>query len=84
MYQVLLSNQATKALKKLPIETIKGIVQKIEDLKSEPRPNNCKKLKGREGYRIRIGNYRVIYTINDNQLIIQIIAIGHRKNIYYK
>ena len=82
MYQVFLSNHAIKSLNKLPIERIKEVVQKIEDLKSEPRPNNCKKLKGREGYRIRVGNYRVIYTINDNQLIIQIIAIGHRKNIY--
>jgi mRNA interferase RelE/StbE len=47
-----------------------------------PRPNGFKKLKGREGFRIRIGNYRVIYNIIDSELVIEVIALGHRKNIY--
>ncbi len=82
MYQVNLSNQAAKELKKLPKSTLNDIILKIEELKSNPRPINCKILKDRDAYRIRIGNYRVIYNINDNILMILVIAIGHRKDIY--
>ncbi len=82
MYQVNLSNQAAKELKKLPKSTLNDIILKIQELKSNPRPTNCKKLKDRDEYRIRIGNYRVIYNINDNILMILVIAIGHRKDIY--
>lgn len=46
------------------------------------RPSGCKKLKGRDGYRIRIGNYRILYDIIDQTLIINVIAIGHRRDIY--
>jgi mRNA interferase RelE/StbE len=52
------------------------------DLIDNPRPHGVKKLKGRDGYRIRVGNYRIIYEVYDDQLIIDIIAIGHRKDIY--
>ena len=48
----------------------------------DPRPNGCKKLKGRDAYRIRSGNYRIIYDIQDNELIIDVIALGHRKDVY--
>lgn len=82
MYQISISNQATKTLKNLPNYILVQILKKIEDLKSNPRPTHCKKLKDRDAYRIRINNYRVIYNINDNKLLILVIAIGHRKNIY--
>lgn len=59
---------------------IKSAIIKLSD---NPRPIGSKKLKGRDGYRIRIGNYRVIYEIFDTQLIINIINIGHRKDIYH-
>ncbi|MEP6803906.1 MAG: type II toxin-antitoxin system RelE/ParE family toxin [Flavobacterium sp.] len=49
---------------------------------SDPRPNGCKKLKGRSGYRIRIGDYRVIYEIFDGDLLIDVVDLGHRKDIY--
>ncbi|WP_460694625.1 type II toxin-antitoxin system RelE family toxin [Mucilaginibacter puniceus] len=51
-------------------------------LSSDPRPNGYRKLKGRDGYRIRVGNYRVIYEIFDNILTVDIITLGHRKDIY--
>jgi mRNA interferase RelE/StbE len=51
-------------------------------LADDPRPKGCKKLKGRDGYRIRTGNYRIIYEIFDTELLIDVIAIGHRKDIY--
>ncbi len=53
------------------------------NLVNNPRPSGCKKLKGKQGYRIRIGNYRVIYEIHDKILTIDIIAIGDRKDVYH-
>jgi mRNA interferase RelE/StbE len=47
-----------------------------------PRPHGCKKLKGRNGYRIRKGIYRIIYDVYDNVLTVEVIALGHRKDIY--
>ncbi|WP_194976607.1 type II toxin-antitoxin system RelE family toxin [Aquiflexum lacus] len=54
----------------------------ITNLKENPRPFGYKKLKGREGFRIRTGDYRIIYEIFDSDLIIDVIALGHRKDIY--
>jgi mRNA interferase RelE/StbE len=51
-------------------------------LGSNPRPNGCKKLKGRDGYRIRVSDYRIIYEIQDNVLLVDVIDLGHRKDIY--
>jgi mRNA interferase RelE/StbE len=51
-------------------------------LGKNPRPVGYKKLKGRDGYRIRVANYRIIYEIIDQQLIVEVIALGHRKDIY--
>ncbi|WP_414518967.1 type II toxin-antitoxin system RelE family toxin [Nostoc sp. PCC 9305] len=56
---------------------------KIDDLATEPRPNGVKKLKGKENaYRIRIGDYRIIYDIFDDLLVVNVVEVGHRKNIY--
>jgi mRNA interferase RelE/StbE len=54
----------------------------IYALAENPRPTGCKKLKGRDSYRIRVADYRVIYEIADKVLSIEVIAIGHRRNIY--
>ena len=51
-------------------------------LEDNPRPTHCKKLSGREAYRIRVGNYRFIYIIKDKILLVNVIKVGHRKNIY--
>jgi mRNA interferase RelE/StbE len=58
------------------------IEDKILELENDPRPPGCKKLKGRDAYRIRIGDYRAIYEIQDQKLILTVITIGHRKNVY--
>jgi mRNA interferase RelE/StbE len=81
-YIVFLSNKAQKQLDKLPDNIAEPILGAIGALETEPRPLGCKKLKGREGYRIRIGNYRVIYDIIDTELIVDVITLGHRKDIY--
>lgn len=73
MYSVLFSKKAVKQLKSLPKNAIKRIVEKIDSLQKEPRPRECKKLVGENNlWRIRIGDYRVIYTIKEDILIVKI------------
>jgi len=84
-YKITWKKSALKELKTLEKKVIRNIIQQIESLKVDPRPKGCKKIKGFYLlYRIRKGNYRIIYSIKDDQLIIEIIRIGHRKNIYHK
>lgn len=81
-YTAVLSKKAQKQLDKLPDNIAEPIFDAIIELEENPRPAGNKKLKGRDGYRIRIGNYRIIYEIFDSELIVDVIALGHRKNIY--
>ena len=81
-YKVLLTKKAAKQLDKLADGIALPIIDAIEKLSENPRPPGCKKLKGRDAYRIRKGNYRVIYNVFDKELIVDVIAIGHRRGIY--
>jgi mRNA interferase RelE/StbE len=69
-------------LDKLPNQVADLILNAISELENNPRPQGFKKLKGRDGYRIRIGNYRIIYKIFENELVIDVITLGHRKDVY--
>jgi mRNA interferase RelE/StbE len=82
-YQVVFSRSAQKELESLPIEVINRITSKIEELKVEPRPDGCKKLKGQPNrWRIRVGNYRVIYSIDNDSRVVEIIMVCHRSQAY--
>ena len=81
-YQVILSNAANKQLRKLPFQIAQRIQAQLFELENDPRPFGCKKLIGVEAWRIRISDYRVIYEIHDNILLVSVIEIGHRKEIY--
>jgi mRNA interferase RelE/StbE len=81
-YQVLLTKTARKQLDKLPDNVCERLLLAIEGLAENPLPSGCKKLKGRDGYRVRQGNYRIIYDIFEHTLIVEVIALGHRKDIY--
>jgi mRNA interferase RelE/StbE len=82
-YKVEILKGALKQLKKLSLELQERIQVKIDDLAIEPRPNGAKKLKGKENaYRIRVGEYRVIYDIFDDILVVNVIEIGHRSKVY--
>ena len=83
-YTIQIEKSALKQLSQLPLIIVEAIDIKISSLQTNPRPPGCKKLKGRDGWRVRVGDYRVIYKIDDNVLIILVIDIGHRKNIYNK
>jgi mRNA interferase RelE/StbE len=83
VYEVLLSKTARKKLSTLPAFIHNKIIEDISSLTVVPRPFGCKKLKGfKNSYRIRVGDYRIIYEIEDKIPRILVIAIGHRKYIY--
>jgi mRNA interferase RelE/StbE len=82
-YKVLIKPSARKEL--LAISTKKDrqrIVRKIESLADEPRPPGCEKLSGYDRYRIRQGKYRIIYGIEDKELVVLVIKIAHRRDVY--
>jgi mRNA interferase RelE/StbE len=81
-YSVLILPSAQKQMNKLPNAIATRIEDKLMELEEDPRPPGCKKLKGREAWRIRIGDYRVIYEINDGRLIVTVITVGHRRDVY--
>jgi len=83
IYKVKILEGALKQLVKLPTEFQKRIRVKIDDLAKEPRPNGVKKLKGKnESYRIKVSNYRVIYHIFDDVLLVNVVEIEHRSKVY--
>lgn len=82
-YSVTFAHSARKELLTPPNSLIIRIFSKIESLSTEPRPNGCRKLQGFENlWRIRIGDYRVIYSVNDDLRIVDIIAVRHRRQAY--
>ena len=81
-YQVILPKSAQKALDRLPDETANRILDALSELKEQPRPVGCKKLRGETAWRIRVGDYRIIYEIHDKVLQIIVITIGHRREVY--
>ena len=84
-YRVELTRTAEKELYKLPSGVVEKIVVVLQSLQNEPRPVSCKKLKGyKDLWRIRIGNYRIVYAINDVILLVDVREVGHRKDIYDK
>ena len=81
-YTVVLTKKAQKQLDKLADNIADPIFEAINDLSDDPRPFGYIKLKGRDGYRIRIGDYRIIYNIYDSELLVDVIELGNRKDIY--
>ena len=71
-----------KDLVKLPKNDVRKIMERIESLGDNPRPLWSKKLSGREEYRARQGNYRILYVIEEQVKIVQVTKVGHRRNIY--
>ena len=69
-------------MKSLPAEAFRRLSQVIVSLESTPRPRACKRLRGREGYRIRAGDYRILYLVDDASHAIDVVAVGHRKDVY--
>jgi mRNA interferase RelE/StbE len=81
-YRISIKKSAIKSLAKIPEPYFSSIKEAIYKLSEDSRPSGHKKLKGRNAFRIRVSNYRIIYEIQDKILLIDVIAIGHRKEIY--
>ena len=82
-YKIEWKRSAIKELEKLPRPMISKIVSAVENLSSNPYPQGVRKLVSTESsYRIRVGDYRVIYNIVDNKLIVGIVRVGHRRDVY--
>jgi len=82
VFEILFKESVWKDLRKVPKTHLKKILSRIEKLKDTPRPNGCEKLTGQELYRVRQGKYRIVYSIQDNELTIWVIKVGHRSSVY--
>jgi mRNA interferase RelE/StbE len=82
-YEILINQGAKRQLKKLSAQVLEQLGSAIDKLGQDPRPSGVKKLKGASNfYRVRSGDYRIIYQIQDQQLIVLIVSVGHRQEIY--
>ena len=81
-YRLLIKPSAAKELQALPANDRKRIVTKIQSLASDPRPPGAEKLSGQEKYRLRQGDYRVLYSVDDSRKLVVIVKIGHRRDVY--
>ena len=82
MYAVFIERYALKQIAKLDKKIIPIVKEAIAGLALDPRPYGYIKLKGEEAYRIRVGDYRIIYEIEDAKIIVTVVSVGHRKDIY--
>ena len=81
-YRVELKKSVQKDFDSIPKKDLQRIIWALEALADDPHPPQSKKLSGREQYRLRQGSYRILYSIEDDLLIIFVVAVGHRKEIY--
>ena len=81
-YSLLIKPSALKELEAIPPKDRRRIVTRIEGLAVDPRPPGCEKLSGLEQYRVRQGDYRVIYSVDDEARAAVIVKIGHRRDVY--
>jgi mRNA interferase RelE/StbE len=81
-YRLLIKPSAVKELEALPAKDRRRIVPRIEGPASEPRPPGCEKLSGLEQYRVRQGDYRVVYGVDDEARVVIVVKIGHRRDVY--
>ena len=82
MYTVKLRAKAHKDLRRLPREVHTRVLAQLISLQEEPRPRGVEKLRGKKGWRVRVGDYRIVYEIDDHSQEVVIYRIGHRKDVY--
>ncbi len=81
-YTVRIKRSAEKELNALPDKTVERLAQAILKLEREPRPPGSKKLRGVEDYRLRVGQYRILYSVDDRQRVVVVSGVGHRRDVY--
>ena len=81
-YKLLIRRSAADELGRVPKKDMRRMIERIRSLGSEPRPSGCEKLSAQERYRLRQGDYRIVYSIDDMKKTVEIVMIGHRSEIY--
>jgi mRNA interferase RelE/StbE len=82
-YEVRLKPSAERKLRKLPRDAQQRIARRLDGFAAEPRPSGCERLSGLDDlYRVRVGDYRIVYEIEDDILVVLVITIGHRRDVY--
>jgi mRNA interferase RelE/StbE len=81
-YSLRIKRSAEKELRRIPKVDLRRIVQRLERLATEPRPPSCEKLFAENVYRVRQGDYRILYSVDDGEGAIEVIKIGHRREVY--
>lgn len=81
-YSLVFKKSVAKDLRPIPRKDVARILKRIESLRDDPRPIGCEKLSGQERYRLRQGRYRILYEIGDEELVVTVVKVGHRKGVY--
>jgi mRNA interferase RelE/StbE len=81
-YKIFLRKSAADELGRLPKKDLLRIVERIQSLEQNPRPHGCEKLSAMERYRVRQGDYRIVYAVNDDEKTVDVVKIGHRREVY--
>ena len=81
-YKIEIKKSAARELNSIPKKDLKKIIPRIKALSDNPRPIGYVKISGQEHYRIRKGNYRIVYSVEDDILVVYVVKIGHRKDMY--
>jgi len=81
-YVVRIKRSAEKEMDRLPERVFERLVEAILSLERDPRPRGVKKLRGVEDYRLRVGQYRILYSVDDRERVVVVFAVGHRRDVY--
>jgi mRNA interferase RelE/StbE len=81
-YDIYLKKSAERELQNLPQTLHDRVIKRLEKLQENPRPNDVKKIHGREGFRVRVGDYRLLYTIDDSKKTVEVVSVAHRRDVY--
>jgi mRNA interferase RelE/StbE len=81
-YKLVIRRSAGKEIEALPPKDRRRVVTKIQGLAANPRPAGCEKLSGEEKYRLRQGDYRILYEIVDRELVVTVVKVGNRRDVY--
>ncbi len=81
-FEIFFKESVWKDVRKIPKKDLRSILERVKSLATNPRPPGCEKLTGQDRYRLKQGRYRIVYSIQDNELTVWVVKIAHRKHVY--
>ncbi len=81
-YEVWIKKSAEKEIRAVPQPHRRRVIDRIRALAENPRPTGSVKLTGRDAWRLRVGVYRIVYSVEDNRLVVEVVKVGHRRDVY--